>query len=232
MDDENITYQANLFANKNKKVIAKNRTDIKIFKPEAHPVSVFMAGSPGAGKTESAEALIKKFTNNSSILHIDSDDLRKEFPDYNGENSSLFQGATSILVDRMHDLALKQKQSFVFDGTFSNLEKSIQNIERSLKREREIFIVYVYQDPLQAWEFVKIRALKDGRVVPKEAFVEQYFAARANVNKVKKMFEEVKVDLVEKNIDGTNLRYKENISIIDNHIKEKYSIDTLNQLLV
>jgi predicted ABC-type ATPase len=192
-----------------------------------------MAGSPGAGKTESAEALIKKFTNSNSILHIDSDDLRKEFSDYNGKNSSLFQGATSILVDKMHDLALKQKQSFVFDGTFSNLEKSIQNIRRSLKRGREVFIIYVYQDPLQAWEFVKKRALKDGRVIPKEAFVEQYFAARANVNKVKEMFDkEVKVDLVEKNINGSNLRYKENISIIDNHIKEKYSSNTLSQLLI
>lgn len=234
MEDQEVIEKANKFANKNKKTIAKKYTNPDVYTPEQHPVSVFMAGSPGAGKTESANALIQKFTDNGPIMHIDSDELRCEFEDYNGTNSSLFQAATSILVDKIHDLALKQKQSFVFDGTFSNLEKGIQNIERSLdkKRNREVFIVYVYQDPVQAWEFVKKRAQKDGRVVPKEVFVEQYFAARSNVNKVKEMFGNgIKVDLIEKNIDGSNLRYKENISVIDNYVKEKYSEDTLSEVL-
>lgn len=235
MNDEQITEKAIEFARKNKKQIAKKYTDKTKFKPETAPVSVFMSGSPGAGKTESAIELIKKFSNSSSVLRIDSDELRKEFEDYDGRNSSLFQSATSILVDKIHDLALSQKQSFVFDGTLSNMERSVENIRRSLNKGREVFIVYVYQDPIQAWGFVKKREAKDGRKVPKEAFIEQYFAARANVNLIKGMFtkegETIKVDLIEKNIDGTNLRYKENISVIDNHIKEKYSKDTLVKVL-
>lgn len=232
MNQEEIVLKANTFANKHKKEIAQKLTDTDTFVPEDYPVSVFMAGSPGAGKTESAVELIKKFSNGRKTLHIDSDALRCEFEDYDGVNSSLFQAATSILVDKIHDLAIKQKQSFVFDGTFTNLEKSIQNIERSLKRGREVSIVYVFQDPIQAWKFVQRRALKDGRFVPKEAFVSQYFSARENVNYVKKKFgNEVTVHLVVKNIDGSDFRYFENIDDIDTRIKEKYSKDNLSNLL-
>lgn len=232
MEEQDLVEKANKFANSNKKVIAKKYTNLTLFKSEVHPVSVFMAGSPGAGKTESAKELIERFSNSTAVLHIDSDELRCEFEDYDGANSSLFQGATSILVDKIHDLALKQKQSFVFDGTLSNFDRSIENIERSLKRGREVFIIYVYQDPVQAWKFVKERARKDGRFVPEDAFIAQYFAARENVNKIKKMFgKKVNVNLVVKNIDGTDFRYEENIDGIDSYIKEKYSESELSNLL-
>lgn len=231
--NETLAAKARNYANANKKEISLKYADKNIYRPEQYPVSVFMAGSPGAGKTESANVLIQKFSNENSVLHIDSDSLRSEFIDYNGNNSSCFQSATAILVDRIHDVALKQKQSFIFDGTFSNLEKCVENIERSLKRNREVFIVYVYQDPLQAWDFVKRRAEKDGRVVPKEAFVEQYFAARLNANEVKRTFKnKVQVDVIVKNIDGSNQLYKENIDSIDNYIKENYTEQTLNKQLL
>lgn len=232
MNDEEIIAHAIVFAKDNKKQIAKRLTNITKFPAESHPVSVFMAGSPGAGKTESAKELIQRFSGEGTILRIDSDELRCEFEDYNGQNSLLFQGPTSIIVEKMHDIALKQKQSFIFDGTLSNLEKTIENIKRSHNKGRDVFIVYVYQDPIQAWEFVKRRAIKDGRIVPKEAFITQYFSARSNVNKIKEMFNsKVQVDLIIKNIDGTNLKYKENIAVVDNHIKEKYSEGSLSDIL-
>lgn len=233
MTDEDISEKAVAYAQKHKKNLAKKYTDKDIYPPESHPISVFMAGSPGAGKTESARELIRRLSNNNAVLRTDPDDLREEFENYDGKNSSLFQGATSIIVDRMHDLALKQKQSFVFDGTLTNLDRAIENIERSLKKEREVYILYVYQDPIQAWKFVKKRAEKDGRVVPKEAFISQYFTARQNVNAIKEQFKkDVQVDIIVKDIDGTNLMYRENIDRIDNHIKEKYSEDTLREVIV
>ncbi|MAZ40960.1 Zeta toxin [bacterium] len=232
ISDADIEAEAIVFAQKNKKEIAKRLVDSSIYKPEDHPVSVFMAGSPGAGKTESAKALIQKISNNDLVLHIDPDELRVEFEAYNGKNSSLFQGATSIVVDKIHDLALKQKQSFVFDGTLTNFNRAVDNISRSLKKSRDVFIVYVYQDPIQAWEFVKIRASKDGRIIPREAFIEQYFLARENVNKIKAQFVgNLQVDLIVKNIDGTDFKYHENISKIDSYIPEEYSSDKLHDIL-
>lgn len=236
MTDEEtaIKQRAEEFARKRKGVIAKEITSTAVFLPDEFPVSVFMAGSPGAGKTESSRNLIKKFTQDSqSVLRIDSDELRSRFEEYNGANSSLFMGATSILVDKIHDLALSNKQSFVLDGTFSNLDRSRENIKRSLRKGRFVQIVYVYQEPMQAWELVKAREVKDGRRVPRDAFIAQYFKARENVNLLKKEFgEKIKVDIIVKNIDGTDFGYRENIGIIDSYIPKKYTKNDLEKLIV
>jgi predicted ABC-type ATPase len=91
-----------------------------------------MAGSPGAGKTEaSIELLAILEEKGAEILRIDPDELRHEFELYTGDNSCLFQKGVSVLVDRIHDLALSQKQSFLLDGTLSNYAKAEQNIARS-----------------------------------------------------------------------------------------------------
>ena len=234
-DEEKIIKErANEFARANKKKIAKERTRLDIFLPDELPVSVFMAGSPGAGKTESSRNLIKKLSDdNHSVLRIDPDELRSDFSDYNGKNSSLFVGAVSIIADKMHDFALKNKQSFVFDGTLSNIDRSRENIKRSLNKNRFVQIVYVYQEPLQAWVFVKAREIKDGRRIPKEAFIAEYFQSRENVNLLRREFGvNIRVDLVIKNIDGTDFGYHENIDVIDNYIPEKYTKDSLNGLII
>ena len=54
--------------------------------------AIFMAGSPGAGKSEVAQALGEIYDN---LVIIDADEFRKQFPDYNGKNSSKFQKASS-----------------------------------------------------------------------------------------------------------------------------------------
>jgi UDP-N-acetylglucosamine kinase len=232
MTDDEIHTEALEYARLHKKEIARKLTDPNVFRPDKVPVSVFMAGSPGAGKTESANNLIARFSKDTQILHIDSDTLRSEFGNYDGSNSSLFQGPTSILADKMHDFALKQSQSFVFDGTLTNLDRARENINRSLKHGRAVFIVYVYQNPLLAWKFVKAREQKDGRHVPREAFIEQYFKARENVNLLKKDFgKSIQVDLVVKNNDGTDFSYRENIDVIDNHIPESYDTNRLLEVI-
>ncbi|PCJ87447.1 MAG: Zeta toxin [Thiotrichaceae bacterium] len=221
------------FARKNKKDIAKRLTDKSRFLPEDKPVSVFMAGSPGAGKTEASIELISSDENKGSeVLRVDPDELRHEFPGYTGENSCLFQGAVSILVDKIHDLALKHKQSFLLDGTLSHYAKAEQNISRSLKKGRVVQILYVYQEPMLAWEFVKSREAVEGRRIRPEHFIEQYFAARNVVNRLKTTFgSDVKVDLLLKNTDNSNKLFKAGVDQIDNHIPEKYTPVDLEKLL-
>lgn len=234
MLEEKVVEKANEYARTHKKEIASELTDVSVFPPDAEPVSVFMAGSPGAGKTESSQNLIKELARDGrSVLRIDPDELRSRFEDYTGANSHLFQGATTIVAEYMHDCALSNRQSFVFDGTLSNYEKSRENILRSLKRKRLVQIIYVYQNPLMAWEFVKARELREGRRVPKESFINQYFQARANVNRLKAEFgKDIKVDLIVKNLDGSDSLQKLNIDQIDRYIPERYSVDVLNEKLV
>jgi UDP-N-acetylglucosamine kinase len=154
--DARIEEEALAFARANKKLIAKRRTDKSLYLPEADPVSVFMAGSPGAGKTEASVELLAT-VDGPAILRIDPDELRSEFPGYTGDNAWLFQAAVSVLVDKIHDMALDQEQSFLLDGTLSHYGVAKKNIVRSLGRRRMVQILYVYQDPCLAWEFVQAR---------------------------------------------------------------------------
>ena len=152
---------------KNKKLIANRIVDP--FPEEEDPVSVFMAGSPGAGKTEVAKSLINAF--GGSALRIDNDELRCEFDSYTGDNSHLFQDAATRLVEAVHDRALKNKVSFILDTTLSSYEMAKKNIERSLKKGRGIMVIFVYQSPENAWRFVQAREKIEGRRVPPEVFI-------------------------------------------------------------
>src|SRR3989338_11343142 len=157
-EEERIEQEAIEFARAHKKEIARELTDVRRFPSDTTPVSVFMAGSPGAGKTESSLRLIERLSGGGhSVLRIDADDLSTRFDSYTGKNSALFQYATSIIADKMQDMAIDQRQNYVFDGTLTNLERARENIRRSLEHDRVLQIIYVYQNPLQAWKFVQAR---------------------------------------------------------------------------
>lgn len=226
-----IEAEALAFAKAHKKAIAKRLTDKTIYLPEVNPVSVFMAGSPGAGKTEASIELLNKI-DGPAILRIDPDELRKEFAAYTGTNAYLFQRAVSVLVEKIHDLALDQGQSFLLDGTLSNYEVASKNITRSLGRRRTVQILYVYQEPLQAWTFVQAREAAEGRRIHPEHFIDQYFAARDVVNRLKREHgTAIQVDLLLKNNDNTNRLYRAGVDQIDNHIPEKYTRADVERLL-
>jgi predicted ABC-type ATPase len=221
--EQRVCDEAISFARTNKKIIARRHTDKAQYPPEDEPVSVFMAGSPGAGKTEASVALLNLFAD-TAILRIDPDDLRSEFEAYKGGNAWLFQGGVSILVEKILDFALDQRQSFLLDGTFSNLDIARRNVDRSLKKGRFVQILYVYQNPLLAWEFVKAREEAEGRRIRPEHFVEQYFAARDVVNALKLEYgSNVHVDVLLKHIDNSGRLYKAGVDKIDYHIPEHHT---------
>lgn len=139
-EEQAVWDEAIRFARSNKKTIGKRLTDRDRYPPETEPVSVFMAGSPGAGKTEASLALLNFFCD-TAILRIDPDELRNEFEGYQGGNAWLFQGAISILVGKLIDLALDRKQSFLLDGTLSNIQIARSNVERCLSKGRFVQIL-------------------------------------------------------------------------------------------
>ena len=232
-EEKRIEQAALEYAKKHRTEIARRLTDPAIFVPEANPVSVFMAGSPGAGKTEaSIELLNLKAADGAKVLRIDPDELREELPGYTGENSWLFQRAVIPIVERIHDLALDQEQSFLLDGTLSSYSVAEKNIQRSLRRGRTVQILYVYQEPQQAWRFVQAREAAEGRRIQPEDFVRQYFAARVVVNRLKaELGKCIQVDLLMKNNDGSHRFYRAGVDQIDNHIPEKYSLTDVRRML-
>ena len=229
--DEQRLYDAAVdFARANRKALAKQRADTALFPPEESPVAVYMAGSPGAGKTEASIELISNL--GGQVLRIDPDELREELPGYSGGNAHLFQRAVSILVDRMLDTAFDQSQSFILDGTLTNYDIAAENIHRSLRKGRVVQLLYVYQEPAQAWSFVQARERIEGRRIQPETFIQQYFEARQVVNRLKASFgAAIRVDLLLKNIDGSNRVYLANVDQIDSHIPEKYDATALQAML-
>ena len=104
--------------------------------------------------------------------------------------------------------------SQIYDSFINSPEsiKSQRNIERSIKRNRPIQILFVYQQPEQAWKFAQAREKVEGRKVLPEKFVAQYFSSRETVNRLKIEFgDRITVDLLIKNLDGTPRQYHSNV---------------------
>ncbi|MDH1628372.1 MULTISPECIES: zeta toxin family protein [Shewanella] len=232
MTEQEITEKAIKEAKKMKKEVASKLVDA--FPLEDLPVSVFMAGSPGAGKTETARAMIRAFDNDHGLglVHIENDELRKEFEDYNGLNSPLFQRPATLLVEAIHDRALKRNVSFILDSTLSSFDKAKDNIERSLKRSRYVLIIFVYQEPEQAWKLVKAREKVEGRRVPEAVFVEQFLESQRVVSELKRHFKDkINITFIEKNIDGDNDNPHFNVTDIDALLRKKYNRQSLEAIV-
>lgn len=232
-EEEKLSQQAVRYVKKNKDEIIEKFAG-KDFPPDKNPISVFMAGSPGAGKTEVSVRfleILEKERNYKKVVRIDADEIREMLPGYKGDNSYIFQGATSIAVEKLLDYALDQDKNFILDGTFSNFKKVNQNVKRSLSRDRKVEILYLYQDPKLAWQLTKKREEREGRHIPKDIFIDQLFLAKRNVNKIKNKFSDrVELTLIERNYKG-----KDELSIdienIDRHINFNYTKSKLKEIL-
>lgn len=222
--------QAKTFIKKNKKLLFEKFASVETYKPVENPVSLFMAGSPGAGKTEFSEALLEELS--LPIARIDADEIRKIIPAYNGANSAIVQGGASIGVDILYNYVLKKKLSALLDGTFAKFEIVLRNIERSLAKGREVEIFYIYQEPLLAWEFTQKREKIEGRTVPKKAFIDAYFNSRKNVAKIKKLFKDkILVNIIIKNYKNKVEKSIFDVENIDDYLELKYTKETLNKQL-
>ncbi|MFH1405391.1 MAG: zeta toxin family protein [Patescibacteria group bacterium] len=239
MNEEEIRAFALEYAKQNKLRIARELANTSIYLPETNPISVFMAGSPGAGKTEFSKSLIEILEKGQKrhVVRIDGDEVRQLIPGYTGDNSYLFQGAISLVVEKMHDLVLHSNQSFILDSTFSKFEKASLNIQRSLDKKRPILIFYMYQQPGIAWKFTQAREMIEGRRVSKEAFVDAFIGSYETLMRVSDELrdDDIIIYFVKKNFEKNSV---ENIieitkgqEQIDRYIGKVYTKDELESLL-
>jgi predicted ABC-type ATPase len=205
------------------------------FKSLDYPSSFFMAGSPGAGKTEFSKSFIKKLNENNSlqVIRIDADEIRNMCPLYTGDNSHLFQKAANKGVEALHEYALKNNYNFLIDGTFQS-DRYESNIERSLKRGRDVYIIYVFQEPKIAWEFTQKREKIEKRKVTIETFIDAFLRSIENVNNAKKIFgSKIKIHFIKKDYYNDKIiEYHMNINNLDSYIKNSYTEEALHNQLV
>jgi len=238
MNEEEIKNKAEQFSRDNRQRIAKDFADKNKYLPEHSPVSVFMSGSPGAGKTEFSKRILELLQedNKHNVVRIDADELRILIPGYTGKNSYLFQTAVSLIVERIHDAVLDNKQSFLLDGTFSKYEKASDNIKRSLIKGRQVVIFYVYQAPEVAWKFTKAREAAEGRNIPKDAFIDQFIGSRETLQRIRQDFKEgVSIFIVKKNFETHQVEditeFMPGGEQIDESIGKRYTKEELDRIL-
>ena len=221
--------QAKQFIKGNKRLLFEKFAGNNRLQPSAKPVSIFMAGSPGAGKTEYSKRFVEKFK--GDIVRIDADEIREIIPMYNGANSDMVQGAAAIGVDILYNYAVKKNYNLLLDGTFAKFNIAKRNIEQSIKKNRAIVICYLYQDPTVAWDFTQKREKLEGRTVPKHIFIDAFINSRKNVAAIKNMFKnKVEVYLIVKDYTN-NIRDSYFDVHIDSYLKNNYTGESLSKIL-
>jgi predicted ABC-type ATPase len=187
------------------------------------PTTIFMAGTPGAGKTEFSIKLIESFQEN--IVRIDADEIREMMREigYNGANAEAFQHAATKGVNKIYDEVLKKNYNAVIDGTFA-YGNWRENVDRSLTKNRIVEIYYLYQDPLIAWDYVKKREIKQGRAVPLDVFIDAYEESIKNVQKAIDVFgKNITVNFAKNDYTKNVESVKVDVSNIEKYLPKRYT---------
>ena len=157
-----IQEEALAYFKKNKKRIFETFIENKEDKNRLY----LSAGASGAGKSE----FIKSLNKIENLNIIDTDEIRKLFPYYSGENADLFQRASIKTVEYIIDNSFKHNYSFILDTNLANLSVATKNIERALRREYSVEVFFIYRNYEDCKELTKIREKNEARKVPDEVF--------------------------------------------------------------
>lgn len=218
-----------------KKELCKKFADPTIYTPVQNPVAYFMAGSPGAGKTETSIKFIKELEGNEpsrKIVRIDADEIRDWIPYYDHKNASEIQHGAGLGVSKLLDHVIDHKLDFLLDGTFSEYKKSRFNIDRCIKHKRKVAILFLYLEPLTAWEYTRKREALEGRHIPKDYFIDSFLKARENVNLIKKEFvNTVELNVFIKKPDQSLDKSPFKVNNVDSYLKKLYTRRELERLI-
>lgn len=229
-EEVKISEEAFHWVKENKELIIEKFASGAEYVADIQPTTLFMAGSPGAGKTEISKRFMARWK--QKPIRIDADDIRSLCPGYLGENAHLFQKAANKGVNILYDYALKKGLNVILDGTFA-YAGSEENINRSLKCRRRVEIFFVHQNPIQAWDFTKKRELIESRKVSKDVFIDAYFKSQENVNKAKQFFKEkIELHLIIKDFEKDLEQIEFNVQSVDPFIRNVYTKEVLGNTLI
>jgi predicted ABC-type ATPase len=150
-------------------------------KPKENRVAFFMAGVPGAGKTEFTERTILEAS--PDLVSVEHDKLVEYIDGYTPETYYNYRKAGSVLVTRVFDECLKNGYAFVFDGTLSH-ENGIRNIRKCLQKKYKVIVIYLVQDAVKAWELTQARETVKKRSIEREGFIETCNKINANLTNI------------------------------------------------
>lgn len=195
--------------------------------PEEDPAAIFMAGLPGAGKTELSKNII--LDSGVKLFRIDMDEIASLLPNYAPEKADEFRKTASSLLGECFSYALHHNISFIMDGTFGS-KQAEKNIGRSLNRGFKVQVIYSFQDPRLAWQFTLAREQVERRSIRFEGFIEAYYKTIKNVKDVyRKYGNEISLDIAIKTSRNTVGEWLRDVTAteIDSLLKIEYNKDKL-----
>ena len=203
MVDEKIIEQAAQWMRENTDRVLR---DIVLSqKPRTARECIFMAGSPGAGKTETVHRLRLR----ERFVVLEADEIRVLNPFYRKTvddekgNAHLIQKAASIGLDYCRKYCIDNAVAFVQDTTFSN-KGSIDLVRKLVNAGWDITIIFVFQSVQRAWEFTKIREAKEGRSIPAESFARSFANVVENIQRLQEKCPGIHISLIIK--DGVDVK--------------------------
>lgn len=201
--------------------------------PVVNPSAIFMAGLPGAGKTEFSRNLVD-IVGGAKVVRIDMDEIASQIKGYTPEKANEFREPATRLLNAILDRVLKEKMEFVLDGTFGS-KNAIKNIERAIGHGYSAKIVYIIQDPKRAWEFTKAREKVERRSITQDGFIATYFNIIKNINAMApllKKHDKISLDMVWKNEDNLIESWFPNVKEgIDKLLETSYNNKTLKEYI-
>lgn len=124
---------------------------------------IFTMGLPGAGKS----TVIKRIAPEMPI--VDSDLIKKSHPEYDPKQPELIHDWSTVEAQKLMYRMLGGYESFVVDGTGTNIEKYLQWFSDAKSAGFEVRVVFVDVNIQTAIE----RNAKRERSVPVEVIVEK-----------------------------------------------------------
>lgn len=204
---------------KNKKILISKVIGNVSPPPSTKPVAIFLAGIPGAGKTE----FIKRLLGDSrDLVRIDLDEIVKLLPKYDPKRYYKYRSAANIIVDECVIYCRKHSLNFVLDGTFG-YGKAVDNIKSALKRH-EVIIIYILKDPIQAWQLTKDRELITNRAIDRAGFILSCNNVPQNLIMVRDTFaSQAPIIVIKKNKTNDNFQMTRDMRVIDDLLQKSYT---------
>ena len=201
--------------------------------PVANPSAIFMAGLPGAGKTEFSKNLVD-IVGGTKAVRIDMDEIASQIKDYTPEKANEFRESATRLLNGILDRVLKEKMEFILDGTFGS-KNAIKNIERAINHGYSAKIVYIIQDPKRAWDFTKAREKVEHRSITQDGFIVTYFNIIKNISAMGPLlnkYDKITLDMVWKNENNLIESWFPNVREgIDKLLETSYNNKTLKDYI-
>ena len=179
--------------------------------PDGNPSAIFMAGLPGAGKTEFSKNLISNLRLN--VVRLDMDEIAANIEGYKPEIADRYREGASSLLNGAFDIVIKRGLDFIMDGTFSS-KYAQRNVCRAINHGYSVKIIYIYQDPKLAWHFTLEREKVEHRLIDLDGFVESYFNTIRNIYDVLNttLTAKIALDIILKDGYNKSREIKSNVS--------------------